>query len=169
MREGPCVGGCVHMCLRCACETVCTWKALDRWLLQLSLNVASFFFFFPLRVKPLSYRKCLGQHYDQGRLFQPSWLFAGHLLSVFILPPSFISVWFRRAGGEQSFDCFCSFFLFVSRITKQCIKHHYMCHQISKFSISCRDFVLQKRLSFGRMWFGKGVMLFYCFLYVWCG
>jgi len=56
----------VHMCRLCACETVGTWKALDRWLLQLSLNIASFFSMLGL----FHIKSVLVSVFDQGRLFQ---------------------------------------------------------------------------------------------------
>lgn len=110
---GRCVGGCVHMCRLMRCETACTWKALDRWLLQLSLNVASFV----LRVKPLSYLKCFGQHFDQGRLSQPSWLFAGYFFSMFILPPIiyFCLIQPSQESSELDFLLFLFFFFFFCR------------------------------------------------------
>lgn len=94
------------MCRLCACETVCTWKALDRWLLQLLLNAASFssalnlFYIESVSVSVLikaessSHLVCF---------LGISWVYLSsrhHLLFV----------WFRKAEGDQSFELFFFFF-----------------------------------------------------------
>lgn len=145
IREGPCVGGCVHMCRLCACETVCTWKALDRWFLQLQLNVA----YFCPSVKPLSKIESVlvsilikvdsFNLLDSLLCISQVCLSCPHRLFLF---DSGETREIRAVTFSAAFSA--PFFSLPCKITEQCIKNHYNLYATS-FSICSINVVLYRR------------------------